>query len=601
MPSKTQVYLKFPWDGGLNSSRDPGVINDNDLVTADNVILGTTGARTKREGLDEFGSTLPALSTRSSSGTTRTLVFASAVEGGAPDNDLLVVGEPIKVSGPDTGDESNYVGISIIDTVSGSTITYTLAGTFAEGSTAVTDLTIKRNYSILNLTDYWRFNTSFEKQQVLLAATNTFKLFQYDPSGNRTEIDAGTSAEPTEDIRIINSLVMSNTAVMAFDEKLNLPIKFRPEDSADYELLGGSPPDFSLMTEYLGRMWTNDKSEPDRVHYSATGNIEQWNGTSDSGAIDVSLGDGDSLGITGIYNYKGMLFVAKGGRLWRILGDTPATFSIEPVSNGIGMEAHASAVTIDQDDVLFVSKRGFHSTIATAAFGDTQTAFISKNIQPTFNDFDQTILDKIQGVYVPELNSAAFAIAENETDNNSIFFYHTELKAWYRWPNVSCEALTTRLVQNSTKLTLGTVDGRVLQAQNGTFSDFDVDPIQYRVKTGTIYPGGNPQSIKAFKRIGFMYKPISDNFTVQVKIDNFPIQSFIFSQIIGGDDLGTDFLLGTSILGNQDVLAPFMFTMDGYGRGMTITITQNSAAQQVEIYGYVIEFEEIEGVTQEVV
>jgi len=597
---RTKVYQKINWNGGLNSSVDPGVLNDNDLVQADNMIFNTSGARTKREGIDEFGSVIPAASTRSSSTTTRTVVFASAITGGAPLNEIFVVGETIKVIA--TGADAAYaVDSATVLTASGSTITYTGTTSLTEGSSAVTDLTVKRNNSILNLTDYFRFDASFTKVQLLLSATDQFKLFKYDNSGNRTEIDDGGGAEPTEDIIVINSIVMQNMTILAFDKKLNLPIKFRPEDSADYELLAGSPPDFSLMATFLGRLWTNDKSEPDRVHYSATGNIEEWNGTSDSGAIDVSLGDGDEQGITGIYNYKGILFVAKGRKLFTITGATPETFKVDPVTDGIGVQAHASIIHIDQDDVYSLSKRGFHSTAATASFGDTETTYISAKIQQTFNDFDQSILNKVQGVYIPELNSAAWAISENETDNNTIYFFHTDLKEWYRWPSISCQALSTRLVSNKTKMITGTIDGRVLQAQNDAFSDFGTDPILYRIKTGAIYPGGNPQSMKAFKRIGFLYKPLGDfEFTVQARVDNFPVQSFTFTQPIGGALLGTDFLLGTSILGNSDVLAPFMFTMEGYGRGLTLTITQNSADEQVEIYGYMIEFEEV-GPVQEVV
>ena len=77
MPRRTQLYLKANWNGGLNDSVDPGVLPDNDLVIADNVIFATSGSRLKREGIDYFDNIdLPAVTSVTRVGTTVTITFA---------------------------------------------------------------------------------------------------------------------------------------------------------------------------------------------------------------------------------------------------------------------------------------------------------------------------------------------------------------------------------------------------------------------------------------------------------------------------------------------------------------------------------------------
>lgn len=842
MPKRTSTYIKYPWDGGVNASIDPGLLNDNDLVTADNVVFGTSGSRLKREGIDFIDTALPNPDSRASSGTTRTLFYTSSnLLPSAPALDeLLVVGERISVTTTAaSGNETSYIATSPIteiaavqevttvqciadsagslnnsyfflnagnagtgyyvwynvnsagvdpsivgrtgievtistdaaatavasatqtaidqesdfsatvltDTVTitaadggftaepsdpgatgftisvttegGHSVSYAASGTLSEAQTATATISAARASSVVNLVDYWRFSSG-TKQQQLLSATDNFQLFKYDSANRRTQIlgelqvstvacnaastlassgagdyfllssgndvtnyyvwfdvDGGnndpsilgrtgvevdvaaadtdaqvatklstaidaltdfsatvnsvtvtvTNADqgeataavdqntgftistptlgasaPTSQQDTIDSIVFNERAIFTFSEVGDKPIQYRPESSSRYQALGGSPPDCSIITEYQGRLWTDDKSDPDRVHYSSPGNHEEWSGVGDSGAIDISTGDGDPSGITSIFPFKGILFVAKRGRLFRITGDTPESYRVEPVSSGIGSESHQAVTAVDQDDVVFVSKRGFHSILATDAFGDVENSFISASIQPLFNAWNQERLKFIQGVYVPELNSLAFAVSENASNNDNIWLFNVIKKSWYRWPNITCQALSARRVQGATKIILGTTDGRVRQAQNGVFSDNSSSSgISYKIQSGTIYPGGNPNSYKSFKKLGFFYRPKGNfEFTVTVKIDNQSVQTLSFTQESGGDRLDVDFVLGQSILGTSNTLAPFTKQIDGFGRGLTIDISQTGTEQQVEIFGFMLEYEEA-GDAQEVI
>lgn len=832
MAKRTQFYQKIPWTGGVNDSVDPGLLNDNELVTADNVVFSTSGSRLKRQGLSYLDTAIPEPDLRSSSGTTRTLKYTTnsikksatgsadqllttdeyaditaavatysasntpitvshtaqvatiqtlakasitassyfllnSAEGGSAyyvwlnttgsDVDPAITGRTgveVDISADTTADEvasrldtslnalSDFsssvstdtvtltwdeAGVAIdptdgavttgftftVTTQGSSQVVYTASTSLTESETAAGEVTIERNESVLSVLDYWRTDLSNVQQQVLLSVTSRMNLFSYNGSNQRTKIsgqeeitsvttpaastittgdywllysandateyyvwynkaagggdpapagktgievtiggsdtaaqvatatasaidgvsdfsasadsavvtvtnaDEGEAtdasdvnsgvtisitsqgaAKPLAEVEQATNLVFNNKAIFAFNDLGVFPIYYRPETSAKYQKLLNAP-DASTLTSYLSRVWCNDKSDPHRLHYSTTGNEEEWNGVGDSGAIDIVPGDGDPIGITAIFTYKGGLFVSKKNSLYRVLGDTPENFQVVPITKGLGAES-PMVVNVDQDDAVFVSRRGFHSAQATEQFGDITSRFLSAKIQNTFNSWVGSRLNRIQGAWVPELNSMAFAVTSRGSENNDVWLYNVEIQAWYRWPGISCQALSTRLSANQTKLVFGTSDGRIIQAQNGDFQDFETVAYPYKVKTGRIYPGGNPNSTKAFKRVGFVYKPVGDfNFSVRVKIDNGSTQALTFAQESTTEKLGVDFILGQSVLGFDSVLSPYFSLIDGYGRGLTLEIDQTSLDQQVEIYGFIIEYEE-EGFRQEV-
>lgn len=612
MPRRTQIYFRSPWSGGLNSSIDPGAIPDTDLVTADNIVFTTSGARIKREGHSYFDVALPTPISRSSSGITRKLIFAAAVKGGSPVNDKIVAGERLTITSTVTsGNEfTYYLGTIVVSavsttTVADDTIEYTgTGGNLAEGTTATTTVTVTRARAIVGLHDYWRFVVSTQaKSQRLVSVTGQHaaalpalpKLFFYDSEGRRNEIATAeaTSNWPTQITKSCVA-VMNETLIVGFDGKDNKPIKYKPESSANFALLGGTPPDFSICQVHQGRLWTNDKTQPDRLHYSPVGDIEQWQGNGDSGALDILSGDGDSQAITAIFpSFRGSIFVAKGNKLYEIVGDSPENYVAVPLTSGLGVVGQGSVAAVDVDDVVFTSPKGFHSLVATDTKGDFSGNYLSAKIQPTFNSFQTNRLSFTSAAYIPSLNSVAFAISEEgESANNAIYLYNVNQKEWYRWPDLNPQVLCTFEESSGKKLYYGTSDGRVVKTQNGTFTDFTSSSYTYKIKTGQIYPDGNPISTKAFKRIGLQFKPQgSYSFTVRVKIDNYASQSFNFAQTLSGALLGSTFTTGVSTLGGTLVMAPFMLPLDGIGRGVSVEIEHTTSGQQVEIYGLLLEFE----------
>lgn len=423
---------------------------------------------------------------------------------------------------------------------------------------------------------------------------------------------ATAPADPVTTIRVNK---FNERLQIYFSGMGNYPIIYNPEDSPKYQLMGQNlatgltMPDASFAFNFLGRVWANDKNNPDFFHYSETFDETLWLGFGDSGALPVNPGDGDPEGITNGYVYKDLLIVGKKDVRYRVVGDSPENFQVQKISDGMGNEGSFS-IPVDETDVVFISKRGIHSQQVTDQFGDTTAAYLSSDIKPTFTSFESEKLKLVQGTYIPELNSIAMAIAEQgQSTQNAVWLYNVGVQipnkqkpgAWYRWPSVSCTALSRRFISGVHKIIMGTINGRIIQAQvSNDFTDFGTTGILFKIKTGTIYPGEDPQLMKAFKRITMIYRPKGNfSFAVNAKIDNQQSQGFAFNEISGLDLLGETFILGTSLLGSANTLAPFTFTMEGYGRGVTLTITQPSADEQIEIWGFIIEYENI-GLEQEV-
>jgi hypothetical protein len=605
MGRRTQLYTIMPWTGGVNTSVDAGVLNPQELVQADNVVFSSTGARIKREALEYLDSAVPTPAFRSSSGTTRTLKFAAneLVDG---TDEKLVVGERITVTGLANYNVIRAKILTRTDTGGGVyTITYTGGSSLNEAETAAGGITVARSSKLVGIHDYWRFDTNNSDVQLLVYANEEGQLFYLDSSNNRVQIQPDTGVTtPTLTCRAVRFLTFNENLLIFFPNEGDTPCKWNPDTDAQYQDLAANAPDASFGFIHLGRVWTDDKTNKSRLHFSETFDETIWLGVGDSGAVDVWPGDGDPEGINCAYPYKGFLMIGKKARRYRLTGDAPENFFVELVSSGMGTEG-PMAIPVDESDLVFMSRRGVHSQQVTDSYGDTDAAYLSADIKSTFNSWAPTLLKYSQGAYIPELNSIAISVAEqSQSDQNAVWLYNFEVQvpekqrpgAWYRWPDLSCTALSRRYVSGVYKLIFGTTDGRIIQAQvTNEYADFGTDGILYTVKTGTIYPGGNPSTMKAFKKISMIFRPRGNfSFTVTAKVDNQTSQSFSFDQASGLDLLGETFVLGTSELGASEVFAPYTFTMEGLGRGVVLTITQPDADEQIELYGLSIEYEDVD-------
>ena len=458
--------------------------------------------------------------------------------------------------------------------------------------------------TIISLHDF-RFG-DITRSRRLVGVTNTGEIYSYTSSGTRSaDLFGGTawSSLPSKGTQV----TINNLDIIAVDGTGNVVKKW--DGTGSVADLGGTPPEGSIVTTHLARLWMNDKTDIDRLHYSPTSDPETWNGLGDSGAIDIGIGDGDTDGITAFAPYKGDLIVFKRNRIYRVIGNTPETFQIVKISDSIGCVGPNALADIDGNDLVFISDRGIHSIAATDTFGDFKQNFLSADIQTSFNDdWSKTRRPFIQARYLPNQNVVALAVTDesiNSTTNLMMWFYHIEARAWFRWPDVSCEALAVVEDDDQSRLYLGTDVTRVAQTFNG--ANFDVDGtgvsvgIDYTIKTGLISPTGVACEEVGFKSFGILYRAIGTHtITATIKIDNYDPQTLTYSQTDPSDLLGVDFILGQSVLGTDNVMAPYKRTIDGYGRYIQITISQTGIEEEIDLQGFFIEYESA-GIRDEVI
>jgi hypothetical protein len=450
--------------------------------------------------------------------------------------------------------------------------------------------------------DFW-FGTPRAAKKVTV--TSAKKIYSYNPTSGARSADLFAGTAWASAITFASFSVLNNLLIISADGAGNVLKKFDGTTVAD---LGGTPPVASITRVHLGRVFTNDKTNPDRLQYSATFDPETWGGASDSGALDIGVGDGDPGGITAIFPpFKGVLFVAKRTKLYRIDGDTPETFSVTLVTDGLGAESHDSAVAIEDTDVVWCSSRGFHSVVSTNTFGDLQSKFLSKDIQKTFNDsFVKTRLSLAKGAYLNQLNSVAFAVTDStisSTYNNAIYLYNLEQAAWYRWPT-ACECLFTATDSDGRRFYIGTNTTRLAKALNNTIYDISTSgthtAISMLVRTGRINLDGTLATLKGLIAFSLIYKPEGTHtITATLTLDNYAPQAFSFSQTNGSDLLGSTFVLGASALGTVSVTAPYTFAVDGIGRAFQVELAQSGVNERAEIFGIAMEYEP-DGLSQEV-
>jgi len=636
LPSRTQIFSVLPWTGGLSLSRNASNIDPQQLVQADHIQQDASDSKRKREGINSnwddgwYETTtviLPAASSITTgqyftinSPTVAYYVWYNKASGGgdpAPGGKTAITvaigsGDTAAQVATATAAAIAATGSALVFSASADTATVTIANLAAGGATDAANVNVggsptatvtkqgtSATASVIGLHDYW-YGTSSRAQR-LIAVYDNKEIRAYTSSGVKTaNAFAGTAWSSA--ITNCKMVTFNNLVIITADGSGNVVKKVTgPATVAD---LGGTPPQASICHVHGRRLWLNDKTNLDRLQYSPVDDAETWGGSGDSGAIDISPNDGDPEGITAMWTFKGDLIVAKKTRLYRVQGLTPETYSVSLISSGIGCVSANSVVYVDQDDVFFVSEKGVHSMAATQAYGDLTSAFVSTDIQKYFNDnFTKTRLKFTWGAYSSQDNAICFSFTDENKgtgSSNSLWWYELKNKAWFTWPSVPCQSICAVQDSDRRRIYLGGTTGRISKAFAGVNYDTTTagaqSAVSYIVKTGRVFPAGNPNVLVRFNRFFLIYeKQGVHTITATVKVDGYAAQSFSFSGDSAGDLLGTTFTLGSSVLGGSLPMNSYGYSMDGIGRGVQVTLQQSGFDQAVDVQGWAIEFEPIGG------
>lgn len=148
------------------------------------------------------------------------------------------------------------------------------------------------------------------------------------------------------------------------------PIRCWQEDADDVTVFGSeekqSQAPVNYLALYFGRLFAaGEKAHPARLYWSqAPGDgrsIDNW-GTAKEGA-DVSGGymevGTDSSPITGLKAMSNQLVILKRDRLYRLLGDRPSNFRIQPVEGPLWEPRHTACLAYG-DRLFFLTETGLY-------------------------------------------------------------------------------------------------------------------------------------------------------------------------------------------------------------------------------------------------
>lgn len=509
------ISRKFPFigkngfDGGL-SSENPVVIGQNQLIIADDILIGTIPTRRKRGGQEYYNTVALGIS-------------ASPIRGNI---------EFWRTAG--------------------------LSGN------PVSDVFIHQDGKVWSIDDR---NTAAVDRTGALVLDPT-SVPSYQPFGNGT----------TQYLYFCSTITADG---------------YNKWDGVSASAVAATPPPDGVgkyLCSHLGRMiMAGNDDFPFRLYLSSALDPEDWSSISPSNGTSLDLDDnGDPEGITGICSFQNRLYAFTRRSTYEITGTTADTFVVQRISNGIGCVSHASIVQVP-NDVIFASDRGVHSLRQLDAGRQTNTQFLSRDIQRLWTELvNATKFKQFMASYDENINSYMISVVSgSDTVNKDILVYNIEFGTWTRWVNVNARSISTVLISNKKKVLIGTENGKLSVLGIDNRQDFGAD-YNSEFKTGVLYPGGDITVQKRFLSITVLASTNTQAFIdVNWNVDGKRGGNTTIELNAGEDLLGSTFILGESKLGIGQYL-PYTISIDEVGYGIQLDFLMRGAGD-TEIYGFILE------------
>ena len=465
--------------------------------------------------------------------------------------------------------------------------------------------------------DYWA-NVSNVKRAYHVAITSGGKALRSPYNGVYSAFNSASTAVLSVTQGQISAEVFNEDLILGYSKSV-APKVWDNQNTATNLVTAtattGTYPSGWILRSHKNRLWVaGSNTNPDRIYYSGfTAGVPDhraWNTASSAGFIDVFPGDGDPEGITSIFPEvnRGGLYIAKRSKIYYI--DTSnaddSLWSVQLVSNGIGCVSHASAIAVDQKDVIFASDRGIHSLGQVITDGGIlEGMFLSKDIHIDYQqNLDSSKRFRYSAVWYPRLNSYFLSVADSSGNFSCIYAYNIEQRQWYLWKMSSgtvntFEYLHLRFNGTSKKVEFlgASKKGHFLQFDQDNFYDITgtstltTIPVVLRIKSAVLYPGASRVSESHFTDLGFYCSSRnSSTFTVYWTVDGFNTQNKAVTQAIAGSNvLGTTILGSSFVLGETRGVKPYNININGVGNGLELEI-QHSAPEDFQLYGMIIKF-----------
>lgn len=451
----------------------------------------------------------------------------------------------------------------------------------AGGTEKYNSVVIESGEEIRGVIEYVRSGTSGSptRKRVLHAGT---KVLADNNDGTFAAIITGL-----ENDKVPNYTVFTDVLIIASDSTVDVPRKW---DQTTAAVLGGSPPNFSFSCEHVNRLWAaGDATHPSRLYYSAQLNPEDWS-SSDAGHIDIAPDDGDV--ITGLYSFRGRLFIWKGpnyGAVHVISGRTPSDFARDlftPEIGGIG----PNSIFPMGNDLGFIANDGtIRSLGATDKYGDFEEAALSRPITSWIQE--HVTLTALKGAWArtdPTLGYVLFTLpVDGSTKPNFTLLmdYRFDLMRFATWdafPAYCVARMSDPDASNRQILYLGGTDGFLRKTQQTT--DLSIDGLAYRYHVQTPFFHYNTQNrLKTLQHFGLGIQghgAATINFGVLLGPGS-ASQTVAVEPNLGA--LLGEFILGTDELGGNEYLTHWDELDAGQFREVSYSLDSNAMGQDIEV------------------
>lgn len=347
------------------------------------------------------------------------------------------------------------------------------------------------------------------------------------------------------------------------------------------------------LCSHLGRMvMAGNNDFPFRVYISDALNPENWSSIAPHDSTSLDLDDnGDPQGITGITSFQNRLYVFTRASTYEITGTTPATFSVQRVSNGIGCVGHASIAQVP-NDVIFASDRGVHSLKQLNSGRQTESTFLSKDIQKLWTELvNYSKFSQFMAAYDETINCYVITTcASSSSSNADCLVYNIEFNTWTQWKDINARSISFAYLNNKKNLIIGRENGTIAFLGRPTRQDFGTS-FSASFKTGVLYPGGDTSLERRFTSITVLASTTAAaTIGISWNVDGARIGTKSYTLSAGSDVLGSTFVLGRSVLGIGQYL-PYTTDISEIGYGIQIEFTVQSEGD-VEFYGFILEVED---------
>jgi len=301
---------------------------------------------------------------------------------------------------------------------------------------------------------------------------------------------------------------------------------------------------------------------------------------------------GDPNGIVGGVSFQSRLYLFMNRAQFEVTGNQINNFVVKTISRQIGCIGHHTIVPI-ANDVIYASERGILRMSSTDKAIESDYGFISRPISKLWNkglnrsDFTQytAAFDEEDNMYYISVPS------KTATESDLILAFNTQESIWSGvWENHQAVSMANYVDGGINRVITGRKDGVLALINDEVRTDLGT-AYTGRFKSGFIYPGGEMDMEHTWKHATVLASTDGQGtLGINGYVDSRQVTTRTIEVDSGEDQLGSSFILGTSKLGSG-VFVPQTIPLKGQGYGLQIEVIYNAQAD-VGVYGFMIEAKE---------